>query len=627
MGGEVDLLIGTSDLSVFTSGKTVNIDQFRAILTPFGTSLSGPLHGSAPSPTLVTSVSPDDLQDDLSRLWELDQVPDAPSRSPDDEKDIQFFNETYMRVNGRFSVSLPKAANPPALGETRRQAVSRLIANEKSLSVKDKLQAFSVVMQEYLDLGHAHVIPRDELQLRPHFYLPVHGVFKESSSTTKVWAVFDASARSSTGASLNDTLSPGPSLYPPLFDVLIRFRQHRVGLSADISKMFREILLNPEVRDLHRFLVRSPTGAILDCRMERLTFGVSCSPFLATQVLHTLANLYTSSHPRASAAILSNFYVDDFLSGSHDVESADELRRELCDLLAQAGMVLRKWRSNSSELRARVPDHLLENDATTIALQPPHQAPKALGVHWDVTSDTLHISIPSSVPTSKEVTKRVVASGTAGVFDILGLFCPAIITARIIFQETWKRSLTWDKPVPDDLRTRWDTWVTDLPSIIAHAVPRRLSNSDSTPVFTSLHGFCDSSTVAYGAAIYIRHVLDDGSTTTALVIAKARVLPVKPVTIPQAELLGAHLLAKLLHHTQSLLSISSSNVYAWTDSEIVLHWLPKHPSRLDRFVANRVHAIQELLPWQAWRHVKSADNPADLASRGVRAPDLAASSL
>ncbi len=122
----------------------------------------------------------------------------------------------------------------------------------------------------------------------------------------------------------------------------------------------------------------------------------------------------------------------------------------------------------------------------------------------------------------------------------------------------------------------------------------------------SLHGFCDASSVAYGAAVYLR---THGSTHTTLVIAKAHVLSVKPITIPRAELLGAHLLAKLLSHTCSVLAIPSGLVHAWTDSEIVLHWLPKTPPQLDRFVANRVYSIQQLLPDVIWRHVSTQDNP------------------
>ncbi len=166
----------------------------------------------------------------------------------------------------------------------------------------------------------------------------------------------------------------------------------------------------------------------------------------------------------------------------------------------------------------------------------------------------------------------------------------------------------------------------DLHSVNGQAVLRRLAKPSGV-CYDELHGFCDASSVTYGAAIYLRTEYEDGSTTTTLVTAKARVLPVRPVTIPRAELLGAHLLAKLLNHTSSVLQVPSCRVHAWTDSEIVLHWLPKSPPQLDRFVANRVYNVQCLLPDVIWKHVKTDDNPADLASRGVRAPDLAMSAL
>ena len=541
-----------------------------------------------------------------------------------DNQVIAEFDRTYRRIDGRFSVTLPRVINPPAIGNTRRQAMSRLLSNEKSLRTKGKLAAFTKVMQEYLDLQHAEIIPPDELQNTPCCYLPVHGVFKDASTTTKVRAVFDASARSSNSVSFNDTLLPGPNLYPPLPD---RFRRHSIGMTADISKMFREILLNPDEKDMHRFLMRSTNGYILDCRMNRLTFGVKCSPFLATQVLHTLGQFYSSSHPAAADAIFTSFYVDDLLSGADNVNGAVKLQTELCDLFSKAGMTLRKWRTNSKELKARIPSDLLEADST-VSITPPSQAPKALGIHWDVDQDTLHITIPDPVSNSSNITKRSIASGAAGVFDVLGLFCPAIIPARILFQETWKRSLSWDNPAPDDVKLRWEEWLADLPSLNLHAVPRRIVPDNDAPAqLWTLHGFSDASSVAYGVCIYLRSVSAGGRISSVLVTAKARVLPVKPVTIPKAELTGAHLLAKMLQRTASLLDIPLCRVYAWTDSEIVLHWLPKSPPLLNRFVANRVHAIQQLLPDVIWRHVRSADNPADLASRGIRGKDLITSAL
>ena len=88
------------------------------------------------------------------------------------------------------------------------------------------------------------------------FYPPMHAVRKEQSTTTKVRVVFDASANSASGVSLNDTLLVGPTIHPPLVNVLLRFRLQRVALTADIRKMYRAVELAHSDRDLHRFVWR-----------------------------------------------------------------------------------------------------------------------------------------------------------------------------------------------------------------------------------------------------------------------------------------------------------------------------------------------------------------------------------
>ena len=86
----------------------------------------------------------------------------------------------------------------------------------------------------------------------------MHAVRKESiaSTTTKIRAVFDASAKSSTGTSLNDTLLVGPTIHASLIDVLLRFRLYRVALTADVSRMYRAVVLCESDRDFHRFVWR-----------------------------------------------------------------------------------------------------------------------------------------------------------------------------------------------------------------------------------------------------------------------------------------------------------------------------------------------------------------------------------
>ena len=113
---------------------------------------------------------------------------------------------------------------------------------------------------------------------------------KASSSTTKLRVVYDGSAPTTSGWSLNDTLAVGPMLHPTLDRILLKFRTYRVALSGDIGKMYREILLSPADQRYHRFLWRSQVDEpVKPYCMNRVTFGVTCSPYLSVQTLQQAA--------------------------------------------------------------------------------------------------------------------------------------------------------------------------------------------------------------------------------------------------------------------------------------------------------------------------------------------------
>ena len=134
---------------------------------------------------------------------------------------MQHFKVNHTRrTNGRFVVPLPKKIDGKFIGKSRSQAVRRFLSLEHSLNDKKRFEELDVVMQEYFDMKHAEVVPFEDL-MKPEdrvFYLPVHAVYKQSSSTTKIRAVFDAYAKSSSGVSLNDILLVGPTIHPPLID-------------------------------------------------------------------------------------------------------------------------------------------------------------------------------------------------------------------------------------------------------------------------------------------------------------------------------------------------------------------------------------------------------------------------
>ncbi|GFX76450.1 integrase catalytic domain-containing protein [Trichonephila clavipes] len=157
---------------------------------------------------------------------------------------------------------------------------------------------------------------------------------------------------------------------------------------------------------------------------------------------------------------------------------------------------------------------------------------------------------------------------------------------------------------------------------IAHVLStRRISFKKIWVILTAdntveLHGFADASSLAYAAAIYCRQK-HNSKIKVQLLVSKTKVAPVKQVSIPRLELCGAHLLSKLFKSVLRILKHYTFDIFAWTDSKIVLSWLSSHLRKWKTFVANRTSEIMEVLPTKHWRHVPSKENPADIASRGI----------
>ena len=307
----------------------------------------------------VSAISGDNI---LRKFWEVEESPDdSPVLSLEERAVVRHFEANHHRTKeGRFMVPLPKKLDAKPIGESRSQAVRRFLSLERSLNSKAQFREVNTVMQDYFDLGHAEPVPVEDLSRDPSkvFYLPMHAVYKDSSSTTKVRVVFDASAKSASGVSLNDTLLVGPTVHPPLIDVLLRFRTHRVALTADVSKMYRAIELSESDRDLHRFVWQSESEDILiDYRMTRVTFGVSASSFAANMAVKRNAVDLVHKFPLAAKAVEKSFYVDDGLTGADD---ASLLQRQLQELFSLGGFLIRKWSSSESSVLQDIPLELRE---------------------------------------------------------------------------------------------------------------------------------------------------------------------------------------------------------------------------------------------------------------------------
>ena len=146
--------------------------------------------------------------------------------------------------------------------------------------------------------------------------------------------------------------------------------------------MYREILLSPADRPMHRFLWRKEVGEPWqDYQMERVTFGVTSSPYMAIKTLMQVADDFASEFPEAQRHIKNSFYVDDFFGGANSVSEASLLRKQMTNILSKGGFSLRKWRSSSQEVLDSIPQELRE-EIPDCKMLDFHSAcyPKALGL-------------------------------------------------------------------------------------------------------------------------------------------------------------------------------------------------------------------------------------------------------
>ncbi|KAL7827046.1 hypothetical protein SRHO_G00327640 [Serrasalmus rhombeus] len=142
-----------------------------------------------------------------------------------------------------------------------------------------------------------------------------------------------------------------------------------------------------------------------------------------------------------------------------------------------------------------------------------------------------------------------------------------------------------------------------------------------TVISAQLHHFCDASEVGYGTVSYIRFA-SDRNVHVSFVVGKARVAPLKQMTIPRLELQAATLASRMDKMLRVELQMNLEPSVIWTESQSVLKDINSEQTRFSTFLTNRLTVIRDLTTKEQWRYVGSANNPADAASRGVRAVSL-----
>lgn len=629
--GRIDMLLGADIYGdILLDGMIKNPQGPTAQNTLFGWILSGRVRNkSAPVERELISMHIAIKEDRLlKQFWELEHEPDCIEKqlTKEEERCEELFESTTERnEEGRYIVRLPFKDEHPKCqnGRSKDIALRRFNMLEKKLMKNPKLkEEYKKVINEYVELKHMSLITDiEEINYKRAVYLPHHAVVRYDKETTKVRVVFDASCKGVNNKSLNDDLLVGPKLQQDLRHILMRWRYHPICLVADLVKMYRQVLVHKEDTDFQRILWRDDTsGPIQHYRLLTLTFGTASAPYLAVKSLQQLAKDEQSKYPVAAKITLQDYYMDDLMTGCETEDEAKNIYDEMNRLMNAGGFQAQKWCTNNEEILKYIEEERQRTDQS-IPLKT-NNTVKVLGISWNKTTDNFEYKMNITEEKSNQpITKRRVLSDIARLYDPMGWIAPVVITAKIFIQKLWKSGLSWDDELTPELLREWLLYRNNLVTIERIVIHRWLNTTRKCHV--ELHVFADASQAAYAAVVYMRVIDQQENVWVSLVTAKTKVSPIeKQVSVPRLELCAAVLASKLIFEVSQVMKVPKKNLYAWSDSTVVLAWLRGFPNRWTTFVSNRVSEILTMLDCDQWRHVSTNFNPADCASRGIHPSEL-----
>ncbi|XP_055840379.1 uncharacterized protein LOC129907962 [Episyrphus balteatus] len=382
--GPVDLLLGcrfVAETLVSVAGRQPS--RILEMETIFGRVILGEYESKTHSRvqeqvSQVVCMDNNQLHESLKRLWQLDDIEMSSSRSQEQEQVEQNFIKTFSRDDsGRFVVTIPLKESVKEMGSSELTAKRRFFALEKRLAGDSELKHMYIqFMREYERAGH--MVPvTGRAQGSTVYHIPHHCV------TKKFRVVFDASCRTNRGISLNEVQMLGEKLQKDLHEILMRFRRHRIAISADIKMMFRMVKVVQEQWDLQRIFWReNQQDDLREYWLTVVTYGMTSSAYNAVRALMQCAREAEPEFPNAAKAIMEDFYMDDCTTGADSEEQAIELSKDIDHVLRGAGFELRKWKSNS---RALVKDMNYE-EQESILFEDDEKA-SILGLKWLLEKD------------------------------------------------------------------------------------------------------------------------------------------------------------------------------------------------------------------------------------------------
>ena len=524
-----------------------------------------------------------------------------------------------------------------------RQIEKKLLDNpEWGACINDQIQ-------DMIDREAAIELSKEEREAwEGHFhYLPFLAAVNPKKNT-KIRICFDAARRQGGRPAMNDIVYKGPDKFiNNLVRVLLGFRRGRLGGMSDITKFHNKVRL--KLRDIHmqRFLWRflKTDESPRHFAMAVNNMGVSPANAIATAAVRESADKFRKEKPKAAQVVRDQMYVDDLLPSFESPEEAEEVMGGVDMILTHADMMHKGWIVSGGEAEEQ-----------EMVVNKEDWEERTLGQTWKPKEDefvykvTLKLSgknvkLSHDCPTisleqlkknpPERLTRRVVFSEFAKVFDPMGLVTPVLLGGKILMKEAWGKEVKfgWDEPLPQDQVAKWCQFLEDLFGLELLKFDRSLMPLEEVVGKPMLIVFSDGSKVAFGACAYIRWELKKGGYWCRLIMAKGKIVQKGMISIPRIELNGAVLGKRLKSLLMEHPGFDFEKAWNLIDSSTVLGYLTRQDRDFKPYEGVRVSEIQvesgegkdgEL---QGWAWVAGEKNPADLCTRPQSPEKLGKGSL
>ena len=550
---------------------------------------------------------------------------------------------SYDHVNHKWSCKYPWTKDPYLLPNNFAMAKAMLFSTEKRLLKlgSDYCDAYQAEMVSYKDRGIARKLSIEERKnyKGPVFYIPHTEVLKPDSLSTPIRIVFNSSIKFC-GFSLNDMWAKGPDVLNSLFGILLRIREFPIAFTCDLSKMYNQIALSSFDMHCHRILwrdfdqSRQPDHYVL----TSATFGDKCAGIISMLALKTTAEMFKDKYPEAANIIIENSYVDDIIGGSNDIPSICRLMKEIDFIVSNGGFKIKHFLMSGT--------HPKNIDVNLVEME----EDKILGVSWKLQSDyfvfkpKINFS-PKYRNVHKEpdltildfeqrfpiiLTRRMVTSVMAAQYDPLGFISPFILKGKILLRKLITNDSVachdWDDALSPEMKNEWFIFFQSMLDLDGFKFLRchKPINFVDNPTLVI---FSDASFMAYGACAYIRYELQDGSYVSSLLTAKCKMAPIKSLTIPRLELLGAVISARLETNIVNEMKCTFKRVFHIVDSAIVRSQIQKESYGFGTFTSTRIAEIQNKTNVEDWWWISGNINPSDLVTRSANLNDINVNSV